>query len=469
MAKKKIKHYKSTPAVRTDMLDLNPSVGYEDLAWKTTGDPADYQGWDDRYKYDPIAHKIVAKFAEDATRNGFRLVMPGKPDLQDVYQNRLNELKIQNVLAQQTNFQRRHGDGYIAYIVRELHPTSTFDPLKTDNIDNLVALHAFGQKNVESYQTNEDPTSDDYGKESKLKIMPKQTGVTYDKNGDIVPNNNKLEPIVLDSTRYSHISLDKFDEDTNGTSIIKRCERQLNNMAIASVSAGKMLREFTLKVFQSDRLMNEPLDKFQQDKAEISRVANTEAMMFTGNDDKVLKLGTPVAGMNVLLDYLWQDLSTACNIPKSVLTGEQAGTLAGASQDVQNYYDSVKAFQEQVLKPEIMNIVRLLMYSQSFGGGYLDPDSLEWHIEFNPLWTPDDKTQSEVLLNHANAAGTLVTNGIYAPDEVRSMFDQQGNNAIQGMQNNSNPVTDSADNPEDRYTKEEIEQYKRDIERAGLE
>ena len=152
-----------------------------------------------------------------------------------------------------------------------------------------------------------------------------------------------------------------------------------------------------------------------------------------------------------------------------MLTGEQAGTLAGASQDVQNYYDSVKAFQEQVLKPEIMNIVRLLMYSQSFGGGYLDPDSLEWHIEFNPLWTPDDKTQSEVLVNHANAAGTLVTNGIYAPDEVRSMFDQQGNNAIQGMQNNSNPVTDSADNPEDRYTKEEIEQYKRDIERAGLE
>lgn len=54
-------------------------------------------------------------------------------------------------------------------------------------------------------------------------------------------------------------------------------------------------------------------------------------------------------------------------------------------------------------------------------------------------------------------------------DEVRSMFDQQGNNAIQGMQNNSNPVTDSADNLEDRYTKEEIEQYKRDVERAGLE
>ena len=155
---------------------------------------------------------------------------------------------------------------------------------------------------------------------------------------------------------------------------------------------------------------------------------------------------------------------TASNIPKSVLTGEQSGTLAGAGQDVQNYYDSVKALQEQILKPEIMNIVRLLMYSKEFGG-YLDPDSLEWHIEFNPLWTPDDKTQSETLVNHANAAGTLVTNGIFAPDEVRNMFNGQGNNAIQGMQNNAN-VTDSIDDVESQYTQDQIEQYYKDLEKA---
>ncbi len=328
----------------------------------------------------------------------------------------------------------------------------------------MVALHAFGQKNVQSYLTDDDPTSDDYGKESKLKIQPKQAATTLDRYGNPTQETKDENAIVLDATRYSHISLDKFDDDQTGTSIIKRCEKQLNNMAIATESVGKMLREFTFKVFQSDRLINEPLDQFRRDRYELARIANTEAMMFTGNDDTVTKLATPTGGMNVLLDYLWQDLSTASNIPKSVLTGEQSGTLAGAGQDVQNYYDSVKALQEQILKPEIMNIVRLLMYSKEFGG-YLDPDSLEWHIEFNPLWTPDDKTQSETLVNHANAAGTLVTNGIFAPDEVRNMFNGQGNNAIQGMQNNAN-VTDSADNIEARYTQEQIDQYYKDLEKA---
>lgn len=464
MSKKKVKHYKSTPVVRSDALDLDPTVDYESIAWKSSDKSQDYEALDDRYKYDAIAHKVVSKVAEDATRNGFRLVIPGKPDLQDIYQNRLNELKVQQVLSQQIIYQRKHGDGYIAYLVRETNSTNTFTPLDSNNIDNLVALHVFGQKNVQSYLTDDNPMSDDFGKESKLKIQPKQAGTTIDANGNAVQNMRDEKPIVLDATRYSHISLDKFDDDMVGTSIIKRCEKQLNNMAIATSSVGKMLREFTFKVFQSDRLMNESLSQFRHDRNELSRVANTEAVMFIGNSDEVTKLATPVGGINTLLDYLWQDLSTASNIPKSVLTGEQSGTLAGADQDVQNYYDSVKALQEQVLKPEIMNIVRLLMYSKDFNS-YLDPDSLKWHIEFNPLWTPDDKTQSETLVNHANAAGTLVTNGIFAPDEVRNMFNGQGNNAIQGMQNNDTNVTDSAD-IESRYTQNEIDQYYKDLKAA---
>ena len=45
------------------------------------------------------------------------------------------------------------------------------------------------------------------------------------------------------------------------------------------------------------------------------------------------------------------------------------------------------------------------------------------------------------------------------------MFNGQGNNAIQGMQNNAN-VTDSADNIESRYSQDEIDQYYKDLEKA---
>ena len=143
------------------------------------------------------------------------------------------------------------------------------------------------------------------------------------------------------------------------------------------------------------------------------------------------------------------------------MTGEQAGSLAGASQDVVNYYDTVKSMQETLLKPEIEYIIRLLMYADEVGDGQEDPDSFEWHVEFNPLWSPDDKTQSETLLNHVNAASTLVGAGIYDADEARQMLDGQGNNAIQGMQ--STTKKDSSDEP----TPEQIKQYQDDVKKAN--
>lgn len=458
---KKIKHFKNTPIVRSDGLDLNPETNYENLTWKTSNVTQDYQALDDRCKYDAYARRIVYQMPEDATRNGFRIVIPSDPDLQATYQQGLDSLNTQQALAQQGGYEFKHGDGYIAYLVRETNPTKSSDPLDPTNIDDLVALHVFGQNNVQSYQTNDNPMSEDFCKETALMIIPKQAGFTIDRYGNQVPNTDNLEPIVIDASRYGHISLDKADDDVTGTSIIKRCERQLNNMAIADETVGKMMREFTWKVFQSDRLMNESLEQFRRDREELSRVANAEDVMFIGNSDKVTKLATPAAGINVLLDQAWKALSTACGIPKSVLTGEQAGTLAGAGQDVQNYYDRVKAFQEQTLKPEIEYIVKLLMWSKNFGGGYLDPDSLEWHIEFNPLWTPDDKTQAETELLKMQTAVAAVQSGIYGPDEMRQKLDGEGNTQIQGLQNT--PTTDSAD-IESKYTKDEIEQYKKDLE-----
>ena len=458
---KKIKHFKSRPIVRSDNLDLNPETDYESLTWKTSNTTQDYQALDDRCKYDAYARKIAYQIPEDATRNGFRIVIPGNSDLQATYQQGLDGLKTQQALTQQGGYYYKHGDGYIAYLVRETNPTNSSDPLDPTNIENLTALHAFGQNNIQSYQTDDNPMSEDFCKETALKVIPKQAGFTIDRYGNQVPNTENLDPIVIDASRYGHISLDKSDDDQTGTSIIKRCERQLNNMAIADETVGKMLREFTLKVVQSDRLMSEDDNKFRKDREELSRVANTEAMMFIGNADNITKLATPTGGINVLLDQAWKSLSTACGIPKSVLTGEQAGTLAGAGQDVQNYYDRVKAFQEQTLKPEIEYIVKLLMWSKNFGGGYLDLDSLEWHIEFNPLWTPDDKTQAETEQLKMQTAVAAVQGGLYGPDEMRQKLDGEGNTQIQGLQNT--PTTDSADT-EPSYTQEEVEQYQKDLE-----
>ncbi|WP_278956362.1 anti-CBASS protein Acb1 family protein [Lactobacillus apis] len=459
---KKEKH-SDKKAIRSDSMDFSASLPYDHLNWQYTIENKNYKLFNNRYKNDAIARRIVAKPAEDATRNGFRLVIPDDPEKQDKYQDALDKLRLGDALTKQLIYQRLHGDGYITFGIEE---TGNGDadlqkPVKNDCIRDVTFVHAFGQTHISQSVYNDDPTDKNYQKEKSIKIRPTNSAFNFDENGnpDFKPEKNR--DIIIDKSRYFHISLDKLEDDPTGTSVLTRCAEQLKAMNIALETAGKILREYSIKVFNSANLKDVDDDKFYELVSAFSDAMNTESVAVIGPDDKLTKLSTPTNGIDTLLDFVWQTLSAACNIPKSVLTGEQAGSLAGASQDVINYYDSVKATQETLLKPEIEYIVRLLMYASDVGDGSEDPDGFEWHVEFNPLWSPDDKTQSDTLLNHANAASTLVGAGIYDADEARQMLDGQGNNAIQGMQ--STTKKDSSDKP----TPEQIKQYLDDIKKAN--
>lgn len=457
---------KQVPTLVNDSLDLNPRKNYQQVDFQYELTREDYQELDNQTKTDAITHKIVYKPAEDATRNGWRLVIEGNTKLQQAMQAKLDSLKLQSVFTQQEAFKRSNGDGYLTIGIKELNPTSTDTPINPENVLDVVFVHAFGQAHIKAYRTNDDPTSVDYGKEQAIVVQPTQNGYTINKNGDQIENPKPIKPVVIDQSRYCRISLDRFEDDLHGTSIIQRCKNQIKNMGIATETVGKMLREFTFKIVKSDTLMNQDDIKFRKVKEEMSQSLNTEATAFINSEDDIVKLSTQTNGINTLLDFAWQDLAAASNIPKSVLTGEQAGTLAGASQDIANYYDTVKAMQEQELKPEIEKIVKLLFWAQDVGDGSVDPDTIDWHIEFNPLWTPDDKTMAQTNLLNTQAAVARVGAGMQAPDEAMASLNGMSNNQIQPAQN---MATDSADEEaefESQFTPEQVEQYKKDLEMA---
>lgn len=462
MEKKK----RAPSVVRTDSLDLDPKTRYQQLGFKYELTREDYQDLDNQTKTDAITHKIVYKPAEDATRNGFRLVIPSDANLQQAMQKKIDSLKLQSGLTQQEAFKRSNGDGYLTIGIKELSPTSTDTPIDPKNILDVAFVHAFGQSHIKAYQTNDDPTSIDYGREQAIVVVPTTNGYTINEHGEAIEDPKPVETVVIDESRYCHIALDKFEDDVHGTSIIQRCQNQIKNMSIATETVGKMLREFTFKIVKSDNLMGESAEKFRRDKEEMSQSLNTEATAFINSDDDIVKLSTPTNGINTLLDFAWQDLAAACSIPKSVLTGEQAGTLAGASQDVVNYYDTVKAMQEQELKPEIEKIVRLLFWAQDVGDGSVDPDTIDWHIEFNPLWTPDDKTMAQTNLINTQAAVARVGAGMQAPDEAMASLNGMSNNQIQSSQNLETDSADAEAEFESQFTPEQVEQYKKDLEAA---
>lgn len=404
---------------------------------------ADYSKLSDWYKSNGICHTVVSKPAKDATRNGWRIVISGDTDKQAKYQKALDDLKLKQALSQELIYQRLHGDGYLHVAVEEAGNSDLSKPINEDLIKKVSFVNAFGETHVRLNQINQDPTNENYGKEVAVILEPVEQGDKIDENGNAMPQPIDNDPVIIDKSRYFHISLDKMEDDVVGTSIVTRCEDQIKTLDVALNTAGTTLFEYAQKVLKSNRLADLDDEEFLRQRNMLSQGMTTEAVVYLGEDEDLTKVTTPVTGMDNLFKFAWQQLATASGIPQSVLMGEQAGTLAGASQDVINYYDDVNSIQEDILRPQIEYIIKLLMKSSDVADGYDDPDQLDWKLEFNPLWSPDDKTQAETFATIVHATAELVTSGIKRADQAEEIIDGQANNQNMVMQR-----TDSADNIE---------------------
>ena len=412
----------------------------------------DYELIDNIIHKNGIAHKVVTKPAQDATRNGWRIIYPNDPKKQEQYQKALDALDLKRSLCQELIYYYAHGDAYgtigIYSPMLDNNTAKPFDP-KKQSISNIAFFHVFGQNHVQKIEVNDDPTDINYMKEAAVVINQTKSGDTVDANGTIKPGIPKTKQIVIDKSRYFHISLDKFEDDDTGNSIITRCWDQIHVLDTALYSVGKLLYAYDINVLTDDGAGYDPDDpvskaEFDQQNKILSQNMGTDSILNLHNGQTFQRFSNNVSGIENLLTFAWQQLAAASNIPKSVLLGEQAGTLAGAATDVANYYDGVKSLQEELLRPQLERIIELLMWSTDVAGGSEDPDSVDWKLVFNPLWSADDKTQSETFQNTANAVATLVNSGIKDTDEANQMVDGQNNNAVQGMQTQTKG--DSIDN-----------------------
>ena len=75
--------------------------------------------------------------------------------------------------------------------------------------------------------------------------------------------------------------------------------------------------------------------------------------------------------------------------------------------------------QENQLRPHLEYLIRLLMMAEDECGGRINPDEVEWSIEFNPLWNVDAETDAKIRKLTAETDAIYITNGVIGPDEVK--------------------------------------------------
>ena len=410
-----------------------------------------YKQADHLYKSNALANRIARLPAETATRNGWRIVINHEDKKQVVYQAALDALLPKEKITEEIIYNNIMGDAYLNVNVDEKDKTALDTPLDPHNILKVNSINAFSQMHVKNNLVCNDPTLDNFGQEKQVILEGLSDG----------SDDNSKEPqeITIDSSRYKHISLDKMEDDATGTSLLMRCYDQIKTLDTALYSTGKMLYEYNMKVWKNDAYFDLSDDERRKYNRQMKQGWSTESVVTIGKEDDIQKISTNPGGIDSLFEFSWQQLSSATGIPKSILMGEQSGTLAGASQDVINYYDSIKAIQEQIIRPQLEWLVELLMWSESVGGGSEDPDSLDWKIEFYPLWTQTESEKIDNLNKLTTALTTAINGGYLSTDEAHDILLQQTTNESIPIQLTGDSADDDTITDQERksFAKEKAE------------
>ena len=402
------------------------------------------------YASNSMAKNIVDIPAEDMTRAGFTLKMKDEKK-KALYESRLRQLKVKDKIKQQFIYQRLYGDGFVSIGTEEDSKFELSEPLNTGNIRKVLYLNAFSGKKISNRLIDENIFSPRYGLIDTFFIN------NYARNGQIQLLND-TQFIKIHHSRVLHQQDMRFEDELEGASLIESLYDVLTVVDTSLWSVGQMLYDYVFKVFKSKDVTSLTPDE----KAQLGMVMDykfrTEALAIIESEESLTKEATQATGVDSLLDFVWDYLSGAARMPKTVIKGQEAGTVTGAQYDIMNYYSRITSMQENELRPQLEYLVRLLMYASDECGGRMDPDSEEWSIEFNPLWNVDSKTDAEIRKLTAETDAIYIDRGVIDPEEVEeARFGRFG--VTESSKFNADSLTDDE---RSRIAKDVYQKYKQD-------
>ncbi len=156
-----------------------------------------------------------------------------------------------------------------------------------------------------------------------------------------------------------------------------------------------------------------------------NRVRSAGRMMVLDASEKYERVNSSFAGVADLTDRAMKRIAAAAEIPVTVLLGEApAGLNATGDSDLRWFLMRVKAYQQQVLEPRIVRMLRpLLAQEDSPAHG---KDLSEMTLRWPELWSPSAKERAEIYSATSTADVALVDRGIIAPEEAASRFGDDG-------------------------------------------
>lgn len=354
----------------------------------------------DMFYGDPLAAKIVSLLPQESFRRGYCLESDANQPVADTLTDACEALDLDNKILWAAIWGRLFGGSLLVIGMNTGSDQAT--PLPP-GATGVRFLNIVDRRDVQIATYYEDVMSPKYG-QAEIYDVRSQLGVL-----------TKIhESRVI---RFDGIEVDyRKKRELKGWSysVLQRPYAALRDFANAFRSAQVLLSDASQGVFKIkglvDMIAADEGPEVQKRMALVDSMRSAlRSIILDADQEDFTRVTTQFAGIPDLLDRIMMMLSSATDIPVTLLMGRSAaGMNATGEGDARAFYDTVAAYQEKVLTPILRRLLPLI--------GTV-PVDLE--IEWEPLWEPSDKEQADTELVEAQTEKTIAeTDAIYLTNQV---------------------------------------------------
>jgi phage-related protein (TIGR01555 family) len=357
------------------------------------------------YEGDWVTRKGIEIPAQDATRK-FINIINDDPNVVDAVNDELERLKIRDKIEEAIILQRLYGGN--AMIIGAFDGRPVDQPLgKVRSVDFFNNIDRFFAYPMTFYT---DPTKNNFGdvelyQVQELKVAGARMLVVHESR--VIRFDGNYLPPVLRVRNFGW-----------GAPIIHNVFEALRQFGVAFQSGSSVLQDFVTKKMKIANLQ----DLLSNDVGEENLVNRLQLMAqelavnniaVYGSDEEFDKMGTPITGLDGLMDRFMEVASAAFNIPKSRFYSNMTGKLGGdtSEADLRIHYDNISSFQVTRLNSKVRKILDIITEPMGYAKG-------EIKFEWVPLWQLSELDQAKVRREVAESDKMYVDMGAVEPEEV---------------------------------------------------
>ena len=362
---------------------------------------------DQLYRADGLAKIIVDSVADEMVRQGWEV----EGDEEDYIANKMDEIHAYSKVSDLIKWARLYGG---AILIMGINDGRNLDqPVDENRIYDIKWLHAFDRYQCSSANGlfNGNLNSPNYGYPDVYLVTDSRTGnVFYVHHSRVLRMDwNMLPP------RFQNWN------DGWGDPVFSAIYEELRNYSTLYGNIATMSYDFVTKVLKVKNLVDivgaDSCKQFQQRVDILNLAAGITNTAIIDSEESLDKHSTQLAGIAEIVDRFMVSLSAVSGIPVSLLFGRSpAGFNSTGDNEIRNFYDKIKQYQESKLKPILERLVSYLYLCKESPRRGIEPD--KWSLQFVPLWQNSEQEEATIRKTQAETDSMYIDRNVLDPSEV---------------------------------------------------